>query len=403
MKWSFYADEGFQAPPISGRDFQINRCGGLEMKITEVEAIWLRLPEVDAARCDGTQDTLVVRVYTDEGITGIGEVDSAPLVCKAVIEAPPSHSIAMGLRTLLVGENPLEIERLWEKMLRGTIYFGRYGPAIHAMSGVDIALWDLLGKVTNRPVNELLGGRFRTKVKAYASALMPETPLEAGKLAESFVKQGYQAVKFGWGSIGRDPKLDEELVQAIRSAVGDGVDVMIDAGHAWDLKGALRMAEVYARYGVFWLEEPLHPDDLRGYRELVSRSPIPIAAGEQESGRRAFERLLDEAGLDILQPDLARCGGFTEGKKIAYMAYDRGRRVVPHSFKTGILLAASTHFAASIPNGFMIEYLVSTSPLVRDLVCEPVEFKDGYVIVPERPAGLGISLDERVLERYRVA
>ncbi len=373
------------------------------MKITEVEAIWLRLPEVDAARCDGSQDTLVVRVHTDEGITGIGEVDSSPPVCKAVIEAPPSHSIAMGLRTLLLGENPLEIERLWDKMFNGTIYFGRYGPALHAISGVDIALWDIFGQATNRPVSELLGGRFRTQIKAYASALMPETPQEAGKLAESFVRQGYRAVKLGWGSVGRDPRLDEELVRAIRSAVGDDVDVMIDAGHAWDLKGALRMAEVYAKYGVLWLEEPLHPDDWQGYRELVSHSPIAIAAGEQESGRRAFERLLDETGLDILQPDLARCGGITEGKKIAYMAHDRRRKIVPHAFKTGILLAASAHFAAAIPNGFMIEYSASTSPLARELVRDPVEFRDGYVVVPQDGAGLGISLDERVLKRYRRA
>ncbi|MCS7222209.1 MAG: mandelate racemase/muconate lactonizing enzyme family protein [Anaerolineae bacterium] len=373
------------------------------MKITEIEAICLRLPEVDATRCDGTQDTLVVRVHTDEGITGIGEVDSVPLVCKAVIEAPPSHSLATGLRALLIGENPLEIERLWDKMFHGTLYFGRYGPVLHAMSGIDMALWDILGKATGRPVSELLGGRFCAKIKAYASALMPETPREAGKLAELFAGQGYRAVKFGWGSVGRDPRLDEELVRAIRSAVGAGVDVMIDGGHAWDRKGALRMAEVYAKYEVVWLEEPLHPDDLGGYRELVSRSPIPIAAGEQESGRRAFERLLDEAGLDILQPDLARCGGLTEGRRIAYMAYDRRRKVVPHSFKTGILLAASAHFAAAIPNGFMMEYPVSTSPLVRDLVRDPVEFRDGYVLVPEDRDGLGISLDEQVLERYRVA
>ena len=163
------------------------------------------------------------------------------------------------------------------------------------------------------------------------------------------------------------------------------------------------MAEVYARYGVLWLEEPLHPDDWQGYRELVNRSPVAIAAGEQESGRRAFERLLDETGLDILQPDLARCGGITEAKKIAYMAHDRRRKIVPHAFKTGILLAASAHFAAAIPNGFMIEYSASTSPLTRDLVRDPVQFQDGYVIVPEDGVGLGISLDERVLERYRVA
>jgi L-alanine-DL-glutamate epimerase-like enolase superfamily enzyme len=372
------------------------------MKIAEVEAIYLRLPEVDATRADGTQDTLVVRIHTDEGITGVGEVDSVPLVAKSAIEAPPSHAIATGLRSLLIGENPTEIEKLWEKMYRGTIYFGRAGPAIHAMSGVDIALWDIFGKATGRSVSELLGGMFHNKLMAYASDLMPETPREAGKLAETYASQGYKAMKFGWGPIGRDPKLDEALVKAIRSAVGDDVDVMIDAGLAWDLKGALRMAYVYEEYGVFWLEEPLHSNDIQGYRALADRTSIYIAGGEQESGRSAFQRLLDEGHLDIIQPDLGRCGGLTEGKKIAYMAYDRHKRVVPHAFKTGILVAASTHFAASIPNGFMIEHTVSTSPLARDLVHTPVEFKDGYVSVPGDRPGLGVEIDETVLEKYRV-
>jgi L-alanine-DL-glutamate epimerase-like enolase superfamily enzyme len=372
------------------------------MKITEVEAIYLSLPEVDASRCDGTQDTLLIRVYTDEGIVGVGEVDSSPLVAKAVVDAPASHSIACGLRSLLVGENPLEIERLWDKMYRGTIYFGRTGPALHAISGVDIALWDIFGKAMNRPVGELLGGIYHRRLKAYASALMPETAAEAARMAEAYAKQGYKAIKFGWGPIGRDPKHDEAQIKAIREAVGPDIDVMIDAGMAWDLKGALRMAEVYEKYGVYWLEEPVHSNDIAAYRELAQRTRLRIAGGEQESGRLAFQRLLDEGQLDIIQPDLARVGGLTEGKRIAYLAYDRHKAVVPHAFKTGVLVAASTHFAAAIPNGFMIEYTVSTSPLARDLVSREIEFKDGYVTVPTDRPGLGIEVDEGVLARYTV-
>lgn len=372
------------------------------MKITEVETIYLRLPDLDAAKCDGTQDTLIIRIHTDAGITGVGEVDSVPLVAKAIIDAPPSHSIATGLRSLLIGENPFEMERLWDKMYRGSIYYGRTGPALHAISGVDIALWDIVGKATGRSVSEMMGGVFSKRLKAYASLLMPETPLEAAQQAEKFAMQGYKAIKFGWGPIGRDPHLDEELVKAIRGAIGDEIDIMIDAGLAWDLKGALRMAKVYEQYGVFWLEEPLHSNDVNGYRELADRTSLYIAGGEQESGRLAFQRLLDDGHLDIIQPDLARCGGLTEGKKIAYMAYDRHKRIVPHAFKTGILVAASTHFAASIPNGFLIEYTVSDSPLSRDLVHVPITFKDGYVEVPTDRAGLGIEVDESVIEKYRV-
>lgn len=372
------------------------------MKITDVEAIYLSIPDLDATRCDGTQDTLLIRIHTDEGFVGVGEVDSSPLVAKAVVDAPASHSIACGLRSLLIGENPLEIERLWDKMYRGTIYFGRTGPALHAISGVDIALWDIFGKAVGRPVCELLGGVFNRKLKAYASALMPDTIAEAVKLAEENVKFGYKAMKFGWGPIGRNAKFDEEQIKAIRETVGYDVDVMIDAGLAWDLKGALRMAEVYEKYGVYWLEEPVHSNDIAGYRELADRTRISIAGGEQESGRLAFQRLLDEGHLDIIQPDLARVGGLTEGKKIAYMAYDRHKKVVPHAFKTGVLVAASTHYAAAIPNGFMIEYTTSSSPLSRDLVSREIEFRDGYVTVPLDRPGLGIEIDEEVLKRFRV-
>lgn len=371
------------------------------MKITDVEAIYLKLPDIDSEKCDGTQDTLLIKVSTDAGITGIGEVDSVPLVAKAIVDAPASHSIAAGLRELLVGENPLEIEKCWNKMYEGTIYFGRYGPALHAISGVDIALWDIRGKAEGRSVSSLLGGARRSRIKAYASALMPETPLEAAKKAEQFVEEGYRAVKFGWGPIGKDAKADEIFIRSIRSAVGDEVDLMIDAGLAWDLKGALRMAEIYEKYDLFWLEEPLHPDNLEGYRELSDRTNLLIAAGEQESGRRAFERLLREGHVDVVQPDLARCGGLTEGKKIADLVDFYHKKLVTHSFKTGILLSASTHFAASITNGFMVEYTMSDSPLARDLVKYPIEFKDGYINVPQDQPGLGISLNESVVEKYR--
>ncbi|ACZ43407.1 Mandelate racemase/muconate lactonizing protein [Thermobaculum terrenum ATCC BAA-798] len=372
------------------------------MRITDVEAIYLRLPEVDPSRADGTQDTLLVRVHTDEGITGVGEVDSSPLVARAAIEAPVSHSVAMGLKHVLLGENPLEIDRLWERMYRATIYFGRGGPAMHAMSGIDLALWDILGKATGLSVSELLGGARRHRLRAYASAIMPETPVEAGRLAEQYAAAGYTAVKFGWGPIGRSRRLDEELVQAIRSAVGEDVDVMIDAGMAWDLKGALRMAEVYERYGVYWLEEPLAPDDLEGYRQLADRTRMYIAAGEQESGAEAFRRLINEGHVDVVQPDLGRCGGLTEGRRIAQVVHARHRQLVPHAFKSGILVAASAHLAACIPGGAMIEYTVSTSPIARDLVSEPLELVDGHVLLPERP-GLGVEVDESVVQRYRVA
>ncbi len=371
------------------------------MRITEVEACYLKLPQIDAERCDGTQDTLIVRIHTDEGISGIGEIDSLPVVARSIIEAPPSHSIATGLKELIIGEDPFEIERIWNKMYQGTLYYGRTGPVLHAMSGIDIALWDIIGKASGRPVAQMLGGVYRDRIKAYASLVMPETIKEAAQLAEKYLAHGYRAMKFGWGPIGRDAKFDEELVKTLRSVVGDDIDLMIDVGHAWDAQHAIRMARRFEQYGVYWIEEPLPPDDLAGYAQLADAVDVYIAAGEQESGRRACGRLLDEGRIDILQPDLGRCGGLTEGKKIAYMAYDRNKKVVPHAFKTGILVAASTHYTASMPHGFLLEYTVSESPLARHLVQNPVEFRDGYVHLPQAP-GLGIELDDSVVERYRV-
>lgn len=372
------------------------------MKITDVEPIYLRLPEVDATRSDGTQDTLVVLVHTDEGLTGVGEVDSAPLVAKAAIDALPSHLLATGLRSLLIGENPAAIELLWDRMYEGTSYFGRSGPAMHAISGVDMALWDLRGKMIGAPVAELMGGPWRRELLGYASDLMPDLPEVAGRLAEEYVARGYRAVKFGWGPLGRDARLDSELLHAIRTAVGDEVLVMIDGGQAWNYKGALRMARLCEEYDVYWLEEPLAPDDLDGYRRLADQTTVRIAAGEQESGHRAFGRLLDEGRVDILQPDLGRCGGLTEGRRIADLARDRSADLVPHAFKTGILLAASVHFAAAIRNAPMVEHTVSSSPLARHLVTEPIEFRDGNLVVPTERSGLGVELNTAVVDRYRV-
>jgi len=370
--------------------------------ITEVEAVWLRLPEVDAERCDGTQDTLLVFVTADDGTVGVGEVDSSPEVAKAAIDARPSHLIAQGLRSLLLGEDPLDIDRLWHKMVNGSRYFGGGGPAMHAVSGVDIALWDLAGKVLGRPVGQLLGGFYTDRLRAYASLVMPDTAAEAGAAAGRHAAAGYTAIKFGWGPIGADLAFNESLVRAIRDAAGDDVEIMFDAGQVWDVKTALAMAHMYEGYGVSWLEEPVAADDLDGYRQLSRRTSLKIAGGEQESTYAAFQRLLSEGELDIIQPDLARCGGLTQGRRLSWLAHTAHRAVVPHAFKSGVLVAASTHFAAAIPNGGLIEHTVSTSPIARDLVRREIGFSEGYVTVPSSLPGLGVEVDLDVMERFRV-
>lgn len=372
------------------------------MKIVEVEAVHLRLPDVDADRCDGTQDTLLIFVRTDDGLTGVGEVDSSPEVAKAVVEARPSHLTARGLRSVLIGTDPLQIERRWQDMVAATRYLGPGGPAMHAISGVDVALWDIAAQAYGVPLVTLLGGATSDRLRAYASQVMPDTPAQAADAAAEYAAAGYRAVKFGWGPLGDNLAVNEALISVIRSAVGDDVEVMIDGGQVWDLSAAVRMAEICAAYGVGWLEEPLPPDDLAGYAELARRSPVPIAGGEQESTYPAFERLVCDGGVQIVQPDLGRCGGLTQGRRIAWLAQTRHRRVVPHAFKSGVLVAASTHFAAAISNGGLIEHTVSTSSIARDLVQRPVHFENGQVVVPTDRPGLGVEIDSTVLNRLRV-
>jgi len=235
------------------------------VRITEVEAVVLRQPALNDRIADGSQDDLIVRVHTDEGIIGIGEVDSQPEVVKAVIEAPSSHAVAAGLRDVLVGEDPMDIKRLWRKMYRAVIYFGRRGPAIHAISGLEIALWDIKGKALNKPVSALLGTPRRGRVRAYASVLMPATEDEVRATVGNLIDQyGFTAVKLGWGPLGRDADHDVQLARAARQAGGDQVDILIDAGLGYgaDVERATRVALELEQLGIFWLEEPFEPDEL---------------------------------------------------------------------------------------------------------------------------------------------
>lgn len=368
------------------------------MKITNVEAICLRPKEIKE-RTDSSQDALIVRVTTDEGIVGYGEVDSAPLVAKAVIEAPTSHTRCRGLKEIIVGEDPFEYEKIWNKMYENTLYIGREGAVIQAMAGVDLALWDIIGKALKQPVYKLLGGGFKTKVRTYASAMFSFTPEETAERAKKFVSEGFTAVKFGWEPMGPDPEFDEALVRSIRKAVGNDVDVLIDAGLAWDTKTAMERAKRFEPYNIFWLEEPLHADNIQGYNKLANSTPIRIAAGEEECTRLGFQRLMDEGDIDVIQVDLTRVG-ITQARKIAYDAYQRGIPCINHNFTTDINTAASLHLLASIPNSIFLEYCVEDSIIRNGVVANPIQIQDGFALVPDGP-GLGVEIDEEFLAEYR--
>jgi L-alanine-DL-glutamate epimerase-like enolase superfamily enzyme len=270
------------------------------------------------------------------------------------------------------------------------------------MSGVEIALWDVVGKATGRPVYQLLGGGFRKRFRAYASILFGDTPAETERIGRQLAGQGYRAVKFGWGPMGQSEEGDLAHVRAARQGLGPDVELMVDAGLCWDTATAIRRAGQFEPYRLTWLEEPLHPDNVEGYGRLSARSPVRIAAGEEVCDVAEFRRLMDVGGIDVVQVDVTRVGGLARAKRIGWDSAERHRLCVNHSYKTGINIAASLHFVAALPNTHYFEYCVEQGALRQTLTRQRFPVTDGDVRVPEEP-GLGVELDEGVVEKYRVS
>ena len=375
------------------------------MKITQVEAIELRLPESELAgygdRASPAGNTLIVKIHTDEGIVGIGEVESSARVAKAVIEAPSSMVMVSGIGRLLIGMNPLDNRVIYEKLYQSSFYYGRRGVVVHTLGGIDIALWDIAGKYYNQPIYQLLGGAFQKKVRAYASVLFGRDGNETRQIAEKWVNKGFTAVKFGWAPMGQGEKVDLDLVEGARLGVGEDNDVIVDAGCCWDTMTAVRRAHQFEDYNILWLEEPLSQDNIEGYQKLTSSSRIPITAGEGNCGRYDFGDLIERGGIHIAQVDLAR-NGFSEAVRIADLAEDHSRRMVNHFWTTGINLAAALQWLASRKTSFICEYGVEDTPIRWDVTKQKMEIDaDGFVSVPEGP-GLGVDLNEETIEKYRV-
>ncbi|QDU27712.1 D-galactonate dehydratase [Anatilimnocola aggregata] len=366
------------------------------MKITEIVCQILRIKTVEA-KTASSQDSVLVRVRTDTGLEGIGEADSSPEMVKAVIDAPFSHNIATGLRQLLIGENPLETERLWQKMYRRTMYAGRRSVPITAMAAIDMALWDLKGKHFGEPIHRLLGGKQHDKILGYASILFGRNGDETQRIAERWRAAGYHAVKFGWEPMGQSEALDLDLVRGARKGLGDDGTLLIDAGCVWDARTALQRAHSFAEYRPGWLEEALHPDDYEGYRWLRDRSPVPIAAGEEECGRQAFRPLIDGRCLDVYQVDLSR-NGFTDSLYIRQRVEEIGARLCNHCYTSPVTVAASLHWLSTCRDAFLFEDCVEDSPLRHELTHEKIQTVDGWITVPDRP-GLGVTLDEDFVKR----
>ncbi len=388
------------------------------MKISNVDLLILdtgkNYPDPSVAmETHGVRFIALLKITTDEGITGWSDIETQPHVARAIVEAPSGGQIGFeGLRSALLGEDPLERERLWQKMYRYMAYYGRQGAGMHLISGADIALWDIAGKACGQPVCKLLGAKYRDRVKAYASTLFRPTPEDMQRAVAGYLEQGFRAIKFGWGAFGHDLDLDVRLVRAAREEAGPGIDLMVDGG--WygtayadpyrprPVRDWIRLAGELESQGVFWLEDFLHPDNFAGYAEVArSTHTLRIAAGEQLAGYAEFERLASEAHVHTLQPDLSRCGGLTVGRQIAEMALRRGIDCVPHAWLTDLLKAASLHLNAYLMDSLYLEYNVSSASLLNNLCTEKIAMVDGYIPVPDGP-GLGVTVDEEIVAKFQV-
>lgn len=369
------------------------------MKIIEIRTIPLmgRTPETGWDHEVDPEENLqtIVEVVTDEGLVGIG----SSYTSQALVEGALSL-----LRPWLIGEVAIEPERVSEKLHQMTFWQGRGGAVTHAISGVDIALWDLLGKATGQPVGRLLGGCYRDRIKPYGSILFDEPGRLRAKL-EAVLARGFRAIKLGWRPFGRiDRQTDELLVRTARDTVGAEVEIMVDAGGSeqfWphSYKWALETAKMLADYSVVWFEEALPADDIEGYIKLREHAPLPIATGEVLTRRQSFLPWLERGAVDIIQPDCIKVGGLSESRRIGWYAYDHNILLVPHGWNNAVGLAADLQLAAALPNSRWVEYL-TPSQYIDEIVVQPFQLDaEGMLKIPSGP-GLGIELNLEGLAKY---
>lgn len=386
------------------------------MRITEIKTHVLVQPAFDTTAASSAQDDIVVEIHTDEGVTGIGETDVNPWIARACIEAPGTHNMGLGLTEMLIGANPLEVEALWERLYVGSAMNGRRGAVINAIGALDLALHDLRGKALGKPCHELLGEAVTDSITPYAS-LQPETS-SFEEYVESMVDWARRAVAIGFRAVKAEITLEgpyahnglrepwargTQLLSDVRAAIGSETALLVDVQYAFpDADTALSVLADWREFDLFFVETPLWPDDLDGYRRVSTEQPIPIAAGEWLTTRFEHIDLMQRGCIQVAQPDIGRVGGLTEAKRVAEAADSIGIRVVPHLWKTGISIAAAAHLAAVTPNCDYIEFLpaeLSESPMRKELTDDELEMVDGRIPLPTKP-GLGVELNRDAVERY---
>lgn len=338
----------------------------------------------------------LIAVHTDQGLTGYGSVFTDGRLVQAGLKV---------LEPLFLGADALSPDFVSEKLHQNTFWMGRGGTLTHTISGIDIAMWDILGQATGLSVGRLLGGRYRERVQPYCSLLMEE-PAAMKDVVAGYRDKGFSAFKIGWGPFGRalDVKLDEAIVRAAREAAGEKSKLFVDAGASdalWPhgLKWAKRTAQMLADYEVGWFEEPVRPDAIDDYRELRRSSPVPIAGCEVLTRRQSFIPWLTTGALDIVQPDVTKVGGISEQRRIAWMAYDLGIKYVGHGWNTALGLAADLQMASAFPDADLVEF-IGGSPYVDGILANPFALDaEGWLMIPDLP-GLGVTIDCERLARY---
>mgnify|MGYP005626356509 FL=1 len=368
------------------------------MKIKDIRLIPLTGGTPDGGWDQGfeEEDNLhtLVEVISDEGVVGLGSIYTSARIVEGALGI---------LRPMLIGESAIEPVRVCEKCHQSTFWQGRGGAITHTISGIDIALWDIFGKVTGQPISRLLGGRYREKIKPYGSLLMTE-PENLPPRLEDAVERGFRAIKMGWGPFGRvSAQMDEAIVRTARETVGPEVELMVDAGGSdryWPhgYKWALETAKMLRNYDVVWFEEALRPDDLQGYIKLTEHAPLPITACEVLTRRQAFMPWIENRAVDYIQPDVTKVGGLSEEYRIAMHAYDHSILFVPHGWNTAVGLAADLQLVAAVPTARWVEY-ITPAPYIEDLAEEPfVLDEEGMLAISEAP-GLGVRWSVEGVEK----
>ena len=390
------------------------------LRITAVETHVLLAPDYDASLTSSAQDSVIVLIHTDHGVTGVGETDANPWMVKACIEAPGTHTMGLGIRETLIGADPFDIGALWKRLYIGTAMNGRRGVVVHALGAVEMALWDLVGKAVDQPVHALLpGGACRETVTPYASLQPFGREYHAYKAAlvqsaERARALGFRAMKaeitmagpYAHGGMAESYDRHTEVLAAVRAAIGPDTTLMVDVQYMFeDAATCLSVVRDWTEFNLFFLETPIWSDNLAEVAKLVEVAPMPIAMGEWGASRFEFEELMDRGRVQVAQPDCGRVGGIGEARIVCDMAAERGRLIVPHCWKTGVSISATAHLAFTVPHCAFIEYLppsLAHERLRRELAHEELWLEDGLIPLPTRP-GLGVELDLAAMKRFTVA